>query len=68
MRPKTGEILALANYPTFDPNTITESAAEHIGNKAIQSVYSPGSVFKLVTYGVACQKKIILAGGHDQRR
>ncbi len=59
MRPKTGEILALANYPTFDPNTITESAAEHIGNKAIQSVYSPGSVFKLVTYGAALEKKMI---------
>ncbi|MBK9216288.1 MAG: penicillin-binding protein 2 [Chloracidobacterium sp.] len=63
MRPKTGEILALANYPTFDPNTITESAAEHIGNKAIQSVYSPGSVFKLVTYGAALEKKMISPEG-----
>lgn len=59
MSPKTGEILALANYPTFDPNTITESAAEHIGNKAIQAVYSPGSVFKLVTYGAALERKMI---------
>jgi cell division protein FtsI (penicillin-binding protein 3) len=58
MSPKTGEILALANYPTFDPNTITEAAAEHIGNKAIQSVYSPGSVFKLVTYGSALEKHL----------
>lgn len=63
MRPKTGEILALANYPTFDPNTITESAAEHIGNKAIQSVYAPGSVFKLVTYGAALEKKMISPEG-----
>ncbi len=58
MNPKNGEILALANYPTYDPNTITESAAEHIGNKAIQSVYSPGSVFKIVTYGSALEKHL----------
>lgn len=56
MNAKTGEILALANYPSFDPNTITESSEEHIGNKAIQSVYSPGSVFKIVTYGSALER------------
>jgi cell division protein FtsI (penicillin-binding protein 3) len=58
MDPRTGEVLALANYPTFDPNTINEAAAEHIGNKAIQSVYSPGSVFKIVTYGSALEKHL----------
>jgi cell division protein FtsI (penicillin-binding protein 3) len=58
MNPKTGEILALANYPTFDPNTISEAAAEHIGNKAIQSLYSPGSVFKIVTYSSALEKNL----------
>jgi len=58
MNPKNGEILALANYPTYDPNTITDSVAEHIGNKAIQSVYSPGSVFKIVPYGTALEKNL----------
>lgn len=58
MNPKTGEILALANYPTFDPNTITESSVEHVGNKAIQSFYSPGSVFKVVTYGSALERRM----------
>lgn len=58
MNPKNGEILALANYPTFDPNTINEAAAENIGNKAIQLVYSPGSVFKIVTYGSALEKHL----------
>lgn len=58
MNPKNGEILALANYPTFDPNTITEAAAETIGNKAIQTVYSPGSVFKIVAYGSALEKNL----------
>ena len=58
MNPKTGEILALANYPTFDPNTINDAEAENIGNKAIQAVYSPGSVFKIVTYGSALEKHL----------
>lgn len=58
MNPKNGEILALANYPTYDPNTITDSVAEHIGNKAIQSVYSPGSVFKIVPYGTALERNL----------
>ena len=58
MNPKNGEILALANYPTFDPNTITESAAETIKNQAIQSVYAPGSVFKVVVYGSALEKNL----------
>jgi len=58
MNPKNGEILALANYPTFDPNTINAAAAENIGNKAIQGIYSPGSVFKLVTYGSALEKHL----------
>ena len=58
MDPKTGEILAMSNYPTFDPNTITEASADNISNKAIQSVYSPGSVFKIVTYGSALEKHL----------
>jgi cell division protein FtsI (penicillin-binding protein 3) len=58
MNPKTGEILAMSNYPTFDPNTISEAAPEHISNKAVQAVYSPGSVFKIVTYGSGLEKRL----------
>ncbi len=58
MNPKTGEILAMANYPTFDPNTITEAMTDYIGNKTIQSSYSPGSAFKIVTYGSALEKHL----------
>ncbi|MGI8469474.1 MAG: peptidoglycan D,D-transpeptidase FtsI family protein, partial [Pyrinomonadaceae bacterium] len=61
--PKTGEILAMANYPTFDPNKFGESAAENINNRAIQNIYSPGSVFKLVTYGSALQNNLITPDG-----
>ncbi|HEX8737551.1 MAG TPA: penicillin-binding protein 2 [Pyrinomonadaceae bacterium] len=57
--PKTGEILAMANYPTFDPNKFNEAAPEAISNRAVQNLYSPGSVFKLVTYGAALEEKLI---------
>jgi cell division protein FtsI (penicillin-binding protein 3) len=56
---KTGEILALANYPTFDPDRAGDSAAEVLTDRAIQTVYSPGSVFKLITYGSALEKHLI---------
>lgn len=57
--PKTGEILAMANYPTFDPNNYADFPAENIKNKVVQGSYAPGSVFKLVTYGAALQEKLI---------
>jgi cell division protein FtsI (penicillin-binding protein 3) len=60
---KTGEILAMANYPTYDPNAYSESPIENIANKAIQSVYAPGSVFKLVTYSSALEKHLITPEG-----
>lgn len=60
---KTGEVLALANYPSFDPNNISAADPEELTNRAIQTVYSPGSVFKLVTYGSALEKKLITPDG-----
>ncbi len=61
--PKTGEILAMANYPTFDPNRYTESSAENYQNKAIQSLYSPGSVFKIITYSSAVNEGLMNPNG-----
>lgn len=61
--PKTGEILAMANYPTFDPNKFGESSPENYANRAIQSLYAPGSVFKLVTYSSAMQENLITPNG-----
>lgn len=61
--PKTGEILAMANYPTFDPNRYTEFDKENYQNKTIQSLYSPGSVFKLVTYSSAINEGLINPNG-----
>ena len=56
---KTGEILAMANYPTFDLNKFNEATPELYSNRAIQNAYAPGSVFKLVTYGSALEEKVI---------
>ncbi|MGH9818686.1 MAG: peptidoglycan D,D-transpeptidase FtsI family protein, partial [Pyrinomonadaceae bacterium] len=60
---KTGDILALANYPTFDPANLSTAKPETVADRAIQTVYSPGSVFKLVTYGSALEKKLITPDG-----
>jgi cell division protein FtsI (penicillin-binding protein 3) len=56
---KTGEILALANYPTFDPNKLEGINAENLSNRCIQGVYAPGSVFKLITYSTAMEKQLL---------
>ncbi len=61
--PKNGEILALANYPTFDPNEFSKYAPETYTNKALQYVYAPGSVFKVITYSGALQENQIEADG-----
>ena len=61
--PKTGEVLAMANYPTFDPANYGNSKPETRVNKLIQNVYSPGSVFKLITYGSALEKHLITPFG-----
>src|SRR4029079_9577610 len=55
--PTNGEILSLANFPSFDPENLRASNHD-TSNQLVQSVYSPGSVFKLMTYGSALEKKL----------
>ena len=57
--PRTGEILALANWPTFNPNVFNQVPREALKNRAVSDVYEPGSVFKTVTYSSAIQEKLI---------
>jgi cell division protein FtsI (penicillin-binding protein 3) len=59
MDPAAGDILAMANYPTFDPNMLLEATSQHRQNRAIEATYTPGSVFKAITYGSALEKKLI---------
>lgn len=56
MDPMTGEILALANRPTFDSNLFNQMAPETRRNRAVTDTFEPGSVFKIVTASVALTK------------
>ena len=56
--PHTGEILALANRPTFNPNIRKEIRNEALKNRAVSDVYEPGSTFKLVTISAALEEKL----------
>lgn len=48
-QPKTGKLLALANYPDFDPNNYPNYPLKNYLNPAVESIYEPGSVFKAIT-------------------
>jgi cell division protein FtsI/penicillin-binding protein 2 len=82
--PRTGEILALADSPSFNPDDFAHTPASRLGDPAVSSPYEPGSVFKLVTLSAAleqhlitpeelinCQEGSIVVGGrliHDHAR
>lgn len=55
MKPGSGEILAMANLPTFDPNKFNESTPEARKNRALLDVYEPGSANKVITAAAAIE-------------
>ncbi len=78
--PRNGEILGMANWPTFNPNAPGDSPPEARMNRAISALYEPGSVFKIVTLSAAidqgvtrpeevvdCQLGAIYIGNHRIR-
>src|SRR3984893_11813011 len=58
MNPSGGEILAMANWPKFNPNTASSAAAESRMNRSVSAVYEPGSTFKLITLAAAFDQNI----------
>jgi cell division protein FtsI/penicillin-binding protein 2 len=56
--PRTGEILALANRPTFNPNLRKEITVEALKDRAVSDIYEPGSTFKIVTVSAGLEEKI----------
>jgi len=56
--PHTGEILALANRPTFNPNLRKEITVEALKDRAVSDVYEPGSTFKTVTIAAGLEEKV----------
>ena len=78
--PDSGELLAVANSPTFNPNAAKDSPPEARVDRAASSLYEPGSVFKIVTLSAAidqgittpddvvdCQNGAIYIAGHRIR-
>jgi cell division protein FtsI (penicillin-binding protein 3) len=77
MNPNNGEILALANWPTFNPNKASEARTDARMDRAVSALYEPGSTFKLVTLAAAfnegitrpdevfdCENGSVLVAGH----
>lgn len=59
MDPSTGEVLAMANAPTFDPNRIAEEDPAALLNPAVSTQYEPGSVFKIITAAAALDAGVV---------
>ena len=62
--PRSGDVLALANAPTFDPNQVAASSAETRSNWALQNIYEPGSTFKVVAFSAALEEKLARVDDH----
>jgi cell division protein FtsI (penicillin-binding protein 3)/stage V sporulation protein D (sporulation-specific penicillin-binding protein) len=58
--PQTGDLLGLANWPTFDPGRYWEFPLENQRNRAITDVYEPGSTFKIVPVAGAMEERMVV--------
>jgi cell division protein FtsI (penicillin-binding protein 3) len=59
LEPRSGEILAMANWPTFNPNAYSTSDDTARRNRAVQDIYEPGSTFKVVTMSAALEERVM---------
>jgi len=59
MEPFTGEVLALANYPSFDPNNYSKQSAEQRRNRAVTDSFEPGSTFKTILAAAALEEGVV---------
>lgn len=57
--PYTGEILAMASYPTFDPNSKNQGVGRMAKNDIVALVYEPGSTFKVITAAAALENEVV---------
>ncbi|MDI6689881.1 MAG: penicillin-binding protein 2 [Actinomycetota bacterium] len=58
MNPKTGEIYAMANYPSFDLNNFSKTSSEVIRNRAVTDIYEPGSTVKAIIASAALEERL----------
>ena len=61
VRPRTGEILAMATRPAFNPNRPGDAPVEATKNRAIIEMVEPGSTFKIVVIAAALEQKVVTA-------
>ncbi len=61
MDPDTGKLLAMANYPTFNPNSVNKYSAQALRNRAITDSFEPGSTMKVFLVAAALEEKAIKA-------
>ena len=57
--PVTGEILAMASYPTFDPNSKNQGVDRAAKNEIVSLSYEPGSTFKVITAAAALENNVV---------
>lgn len=61
---RTGEVLAMANAPGFDPNDLSQADATALGNAALQDVYEPGSTSKVMSMAAVLEEGVAKPGTH----
>jgi cell division protein FtsI (penicillin-binding protein 3) len=59
MDTRTGELLALADYPSYDPNHLDQSARADRGTRAVRDAYEPGSVEKVLTAAALLDRRLV---------
>lgn len=59
MDPRNGELLAVANSPSFDPNNFAKAAKESLRNRAVTDAYEPGSTMKMMTAAAALEEGFV---------
>ncbi|MEU8888143.1 penicillin-binding protein 2 [Streptomyces sp. NPDC048442] len=60
----TGEVLAMANAPGFDPNDLSQANAAAMGNAALQDAYEPGSTSKIMSMAAVLEEKAATPATH----
>jgi cell division protein FtsI (penicillin-binding protein 3) len=59
MDPKTGDVLAIAIRPTFNPNTFHDAKKEDVRNRAVTDPFEPGSTFKIIMAAAALEEGVV---------
>lgn len=61
MEPQTGKVLAMANYPGFNPNAFSRYPSNILRNRAVSDSFEPGSTFKVFLIAAALEEKVVTA-------